>query len=591
MANVYSDEDIWGGPSQGAPTALSDDEVWGNPPPAAPTSAPTLRSADLANMSKGQLLDAYRTLPRDSALREAVKKRLVASTDVPTMNRAQSAVAGATDALSFGFSDEVNAGVDAALGLGGYDDNLRANRQQMRMAQESNPGTYAAGQIGGGLVQAVATGGGSLTGGLAGLARNNVLGATTRAVPAATRMGRIAQGAGNVGRISAEAAASGAIYGFGSGEGGLENRLANAGQEAAVSAVAAPVVGKAIKTVGKTVNAIRGQTPIWSSAELENTSRALYQQAESMGAVIDPQVSEGVGRSLIDQVIQDANYDPAIPEAFTKVRLAMNAVNRSLVQQGGVQTPHGNILPNGPKSLHEMEVLRRRLTTLAGEASSDDEARMISNMRRELDRNIDSLSPQDLLNGSPEAFGVLQDARQVWRVKSDTEWAEEMVNRARSRAGQYSVSKGENALRTEARNASMNAKKMRRAGSEVEAATDRVANPGVVQNLIREAGKWSPFSGVRGPAAGFIAPQFGIPLMAGGVVAQVVSDRMTKKNFRNLQRTIQRNLPPKPVPVGRAERLARRTVPYAVPGLLGSTPDGSITVERTRLDENGNVLN
>lgn len=143
-----------------------------------------------------------------------------------------------------------------------------------------------------------------------------------------------------------------------------------------------------------------------------------------------------------------------------------------------------------------------------------------------------------------------------------------MQRRAEARAGQYSVSKGENALRTEARNATMNAKKMRKAGDEVAAATSKVANPGMVQNLIREAGKWSPFSGVRGPAAGFIEPNIGIPLMGVGFGAQLISHKLTKKNFRNLQKTIQRNMDAKQVPISKAERASKAGAAYALPGLL-----------------------
>ena len=614
MANFFDQFDA------PAPTAGSGnffDQFDAAPPPAQRAS---YSAADLGNMSKEQLLDAYRNLPRDSAIRRQVKKRLVGMTDVPTMNRAQSAVAGATDALSFGLSDEINAGVTSALGGGQYDDLLAANRQQMKMAEESNPGTYALGQVGGGLVQAAATGGGSLTGGLTGLVRGNVLGATTRAVPAATRLGRVAQGAGNVGKVAATAGASGAVYGFNSGEGGLENRLQNAWDVGKTSALVAPVASKAIKSVGQGVNALRGQTPIWSSKEIEEMSQKLYREATQEGATIKPNTMANVGRRMIGLVRGDINYSHDVSNAFTNARQAMDLVERTFVKRApkpgaapmaprpgrgvpavgpgvnpgsrtftGTSTPH--LQGGSPTSLEDLEVVRRRLSKLAAMSTDDDEARMIYNMRSALDETIAGLTPADLANGSTTAFKRMQEARKLWQVKSNTEWAEDMAHRAQLRAGQYSVSKTENALRTETRAAGSNAKKMRRVGDDIAAAVDKVANPGMVQNAIRELGKWSPLSGIRGPGAMYIAPQFGIPLSGAGLVAQGVSHRMTKKNFRNLQRTIQNGLDAKPIPVSRGERLARRAVPYAIPGLLASTPDGSITAERTRFDEYGNVIN
>lgn len=549
MANEYSDEDIWGLPAQSG-TVLSDEDVWGGG-----FSEPL----NLRAMSKEQLMEAYRNLPRDDPQRNMVRKAIVGGyTQGPQMTGTQSAIAGATDALSFGLSDEINAGI-AGLTGGDYDAELGAQRQMMRNAADDNPGAYVGGQLGGAAVQAVATGGGSLWG----------TGAV-RAAPAATWGGRAVQTARNVARPAAAAGVSGAVYGFNSGEGGVGNRLTNAAETGAMSAAFAPVAAGVSKSLGKTWNRMRGQNQIWSSEELEQTSQSLYRQATQAGAVVQPNTTQNVGRRMIAQVVGDENYDPAIPEAFTNARLAMNRVERSLVNQGGVPLPGGGVKMNAPKTLEELETLRRTLTKLAGK-SQDDEARMIFNMRRTLDEAIDSLTPADMVNGDPAAFNVLRDARQLWRVKSETEWAEEMLQRAQNSAGQFSNSRWENAVRTQARQAGNNSKKMRQMPDEVVAATERVANPGMVQNLIRDAGKWSPF-GIRGPMATALNPAVGVPLMAAGQAASIASGELTRRNFRNLQRTIQRALPPKDVPIPASERVSNRAIPFALPGLLSDEP-------------------
>lgn len=555
MANFFDQFDAPDAPAA-APAADGNffDQFDEAPPPpsaAAAAAAPM----DLRAMSKDQLMDAYRTLPRDDPRREEVKRILVAGTDVPVMNAAQSAVAGATDAMSFGLSDEINAGI-ARLTGGDYNTELNAQRQMMRNAEGSNPGYYAGGQIAGGLVQAAATGGGSLVG-------------ATRALPAATRIGRVVQTAGNIAKPAATAGASGAVYGFNSGEGGFDERLQNAKDVGTVSAVMGPIANVAAKTIGKTANKVMGQSAIWSSKELEDMSQRLYRQATQEGAMVRPNTIANVGYHMNAQVVNDINYSPNIPEGFTAARKAMDIVDRAFISKGPrVSRATGQTTVGTPASLEEMEIVRRRLTKLAGQTNDDDEARMIFKMRATLDDAIGQLTPADMANGSKSAFKTLGEARKLWNVKSQTEWSETMLNRANNRAGQFSISKMENAIRTEARNAANNAKTMRRMPDEVVKATEKVANPGMAQNSVRNLAKFAPFAGPYGATISAIAPQFGLPLMAAGQVAQVASNRLTKKNFRKLQEVIQRSMSPKDVPIPVGEQIARRAIPFTLPGLL-----------------------
>jgi hypothetical protein len=509
------------------------------------------------DLTRDQLLEAYRKLPKDDPRREQVKRRVMEAIKVPTMSRLQSGIAGATDSMSLGLSDEINAGLSAITG-GDYSRELANQRNMMKNAEADNPGTFAGGQMAGALVSAIPGGG---------------LGAARAAVrapqyaSAATKALRVA-GAGS--RAAAEGAATGAVYGFNTGEGGLKERLSKAGADATAAAIATPIAKVAARGIGSGINRLKGQTGIWSADEIERTSKTLYNQANQAGAVVRPNTTTNLGRRMIAQVVNDENYDPATPEAFVKARQAMGAVERSFVNQGAVRLPGGGAKMNAPKTLSEMETLRRRLTELAGDAATNDEKRLIYKMRATLDEGIDQLQPADMVNGSPDAFRILEQARGLWRVKADTEWAEDAVRRAEARAGQFSVSKMENALRTEARGVSLNDKKLGKFDEPTQRAIEKVANPGAVQNTIRNLSKFSPTSGTAPYILAGVNPALGSTMMGLGMGAQVASGELTKRNFRQLQRTIQRGLPEKDIPVPRGERLVKRAAKFATPGLLDS---------------------
>lgn len=148
-------------------------------------------------------------------------------------------IRGAADTLSFGFADEFAAAMGALTGVGGefgeYNRNLEAQRTMDRDDEERHSVSRITGQLAGGVAGGV------------GLAKS---GATL------VRAGQslpVAMGAGAV-----EGAAFGAAQGFGSGEGGVGERVASAGEGAAWGApigAAAPVVAKG---VGALTRAMRG---------------------------------------------------------------------------------------------------------------------------------------------------------------------------------------------------------------------------------------------------------------------------------------------------------------------------------------------
>lgn len=159
--------------------------------------------------------------------------------------RVDAFVRGAADTATFGLADEISAGLNTVLPLergsvGGwgqgfgpaYEQNLALARGIDRADAEQMPITRGAGQIAG------------VIGGGVGAARlaPQALRIAPR-VAGATRMANAGRIAANTGRVAAGGAATGGAYGFGSSEGGVQERAGNALEGAAIGAVAAPVAG------------------------------------------------------------------------------------------------------------------------------------------------------------------------------------------------------------------------------------------------------------------------------------------------------------------------------------------------------------
>lgn len=134
---------------------------------------------------------------------------------------AESAIRGMGDMAYLGFGDEATAGIKTGFGLlGDYGKELQAQRQAKAAAEQAHPYAFMGGQVAGAIPSSILP-----------------IGAAARGTSA---LGQIARGA--VG-----GALQGGAYGFGSGEGGGENRLKQAGYDGTIGLAAgglAPVVGR-----------------------------------------------------------------------------------------------------------------------------------------------------------------------------------------------------------------------------------------------------------------------------------------------------------------------------------------------------------
>lgn len=171
-------------------------------------------------------------------------------------SRGDSALWGAGNATTFGFGDELGSYLGSAISGLPRDQVLAEMRAMDSKAQSENPGSYLAGQIGGGLAQGLATGGAGF-------------GASAAARSGAT-----------LGKVAANSALDGAIYGglngTGNANGDLGDRLAGAGSGAFLGGAVG--IGAPYASAGIGQGARRLVSPFVASPEREAAVQTLLRE-------------------------------------------------------------------------------------------------------------------------------------------------------------------------------------------------------------------------------------------------------------------------------------------------------------------------
>lgn len=175
--------------------------------------------------------------------------------EVQKYGQGGSAAMGAADATTLGFGDELASYLGSGLTGVPRKQVLSEMRGNAAKAQSDNPGSYLAGQIGGGLAQAAATGG-------AGFGMN--------AARAGGSLGRIAAGS------ALDSALYGGAYGSGSADGDMLDRLKGGGIGAGIGLAAGAAAPYAAAGLGKLAQTVR--TPFASSPEREAAVQLLAQE-------------------------------------------------------------------------------------------------------------------------------------------------------------------------------------------------------------------------------------------------------------------------------------------------------------------------
>ena len=180
-----------------------------------------------------------------------------------------------------GFSDELFAAMQAPFGEGSLSENygaaLQSEREALKNYRKNFPLKSAAYEVGGAILPAIFTGGAA-------------------APAAATRTAAVLSG---LARGAVGGAKTGAVYGFGSGEGGVFDRAANMG----VQALTGAGFGGALGAIGGTLKGTGGALTNWVRNKAGNrvagvVSKEVQRLAEQGGLTAD-EVIEGVANGRI----------------------------------------------------------------------------------------------------------------------------------------------------------------------------------------------------------------------------------------------------------------------------------------------------
>lgn len=354
---------------------------------------------------------------------------------------------------------------------------------------------------------------------------------------AVTPTGRIAQdvveGALSL-PVGPAALGYGAVAGAGSGaagEGAAALGMGEGWQQAAriAGGLAAPL---AVSSGVRAVQAA-GQPRPPTTEQLHNQANAAYRTAEQAGVV----VSGNRVTDLVNRIERDAlrlGIDPTLHPGAT-------AALRRLTEVRGQNL-----------SLAEIDTLRQVLASAAG-SRVPGEAMRASRMIDMLDDFVARMTPRDLVAGNAQQ-GVesLRQARDLWSRMRKSELIETAIERAGTRAGQFSGSGFENALRTEFRQLAMNPRRLRGFTDAERDAVRRVATGGPIENVLRLVGKLAPtgvVSGGVGAGLGYTigGPVGAVAVPAAGAAARYGATALTAANAQRAGAMVRGGLPPLPL--------------------------------------------
>lgn len=207
--------------------------------------------------------------------------------------------------------------------------------------------------------------------------------------------------------------------------------------------------------------------------ELFKKGTEAFKKVEQSGVKIKKDSLEGFSRRL-EAGLADAGIDPVL---HPKAHRALERIK--IDTQGGL-------------SFKQLETLRR-IASDAGKSLEASDRRFGRIIVDQIDDYVAQLNRSQTTGGNPQtAVTAIKEARSLWSRAKKGEELEGLVDRAGIRAGQFSGSGFENALRTEFRGLALNQKRFRRFSAAEQAAIRRVAEGGPIANGLRFIGKFAP---------------------------------------------------------------------------------------------------
>jgi len=268
------------------------------------------------------------------------------------------------------------------------------------------------------------------------------------------------------------------------------------------------------------------------SQQLQKEATQAYNLANKAGLV----VNQGYMKSIADNVSKrafDEGYDPGLhPE--------VSAVLKRLADEG-----------TSPKTLQELERLRRIVRAPGGSFANPDQQRIASTMIDEFDDMVQSIGTQNVnVSGSKDvALSALTKARDVYSKSRKVSIIEDMVENATTRAGQQTQAGLDNTLRNQFANLATNKKRMATFTKAEQDEIKRIARGGGnVQQMLRFVGRFAvrgPVSGIFAGGASYAEPMIGIPAMMASEGAKRGAEALRQRDVsRLMEQLAQRQMAP-----------------------------------------------
>ncbi|MFK3971119.1 lytic transglycosylase [Pseudomonas sp. NPDC087358] len=328
----------------------------------------------------------------------------------PEVGAGEAFVRGVGDGTTFGLQDEILAGLDAAVqplisipenGSAAstfgerYDENVANQRALLKAGQEQNPIASAAGNLAGGVIPALATGGGSASASLA----------------------------GTIGKGAAVGAGYGGLYGFGSAEGDAIERL----PEAATGAAIGGLLGGAVPALFAGGSALVRKAADSGAARLgldvtegANSSIASTPPATSGGSLASIEAGPAIvaaaqatgkrGETAVNDLSALASPDPRVLQAAEDLGLDRNLAPAQFAQnQSFLEKAQGLASVPGSPAAAEQQLTHQALARRADKLINDyggatDKSRFSDDFRNE---SVDTI--KQLEKGSSDLYGQVKE--------------------------------------------------------------------------------------------------------------------------------------------------------------------------------------
>lgn len=298
--------------------------------------------------------------------------------------------------------------------------------------------------------------------------------------------------------------------------------------------------------------------PALSAEQLGVRADIAYRNAEKAGVIVSPD-SLKAKVPQFEKILKEEGFLPGLhPQLDTVLSEFQQQVN-------------------APKTLKELDQLRRTLKAPAKFFDNPDQQRITARLVDEFDDYVANLSAKDLtVEGSKvkAATRELTKARNFYSRTKKSEEIADLFERAEIRAGANFTQSGlENALRQELKSLALNKKRLGMFSETEQNAIKSAAKGGNLQNVLRNIGKYAATSPIPtgvggGIGAGLGAAIGGVPgavvggaaVPAIGGAARAAATRIGMNRLEELQRMVS---------LGRMPEIQPRTQLVPVTGLRG----------------------